>query len=278
MTTRIAYMPLNTYPEAVPDQAILAAIDFASKLKCSLHVSVFSVKIPQLYSPMGGLLLDVPSLVHGTEERSKAECRRLEALVNGAAGPGLKIQCRSREIMLGAALDVAAGDARYFDLAVLPWTGETVSAQDLSEAVVFGSGRPTVLVPATSTVSGLDHVAIAWDASRFAARALYDALPYLDEGGRVSVLTVKDEKLLSGADPAGTLASWLKTRGYDAKSADIALDKRSISTALQEAALSEGAKLLAMGGFGHSRLRDFVLGGATKGVLKEIRLPILLSH
>ena len=88
MTTRIAYMPLNTYPEAVPDQAILAAIDFASKLKCSLHVSVFSVKIPQLYSPMGGLLLDVPSLVHGTEERSKAECRRLEALVNGAAGPG----------------------------------------------------------------------------------------------------------------------------------------------------------------------------------------------
>lgn len=202
MTTRIAYMPLNTYPEAVPDQAILAAIDFAAKLGCSLHVSVFSVKIPQLYSPMGGLLLDVPSLVHGTEERSKAECRRLEALVNGAARPGLKIQCRSREIMLGAALDVAAGDARYFDLAVLPWTGETVSAQDLSEAVVFGSGRPTVLVPPTSTVTGIDHVAIAWDASRFAARALYDALPYLAEGGRVSVLTVKDEKPLSGADLA----------------------------------------------------------------------------
>jgi nucleotide-binding universal stress UspA family protein len=59
---------------------------------------------------------------------------------------------------------------------------------------------------------------------------------------------------------------------------DIALDKRSISTALQEAALSEGAKLLAMGGFGHSRLRDFVLGGATKGVLSDLRLPLLLSH
>ena len=278
MTTRIAYMPLNTYPEAVPDEAILAAIDVASKLGCSLHVSVFPVKIPQLYSPMGGLLLNIPSLVHGTEERSKAESRRLEALVNGAATPGLKLECKSREVVLGAALDVAAGDARYFDLAVLPWTGNTVSAQDLSEAVVFGSGRPTVLVPPTSAVPGIDHIAIAWDASRFAARALHDALPYLAKGGRISVLTVKDEKPLSGSDLAGALASWLKKRGYDAKAVDITLGKRNISTALQETALSEGSKLLAMGGFGHSRLRDFVLGGATKGVLGDLRLPLLLSH
>ena len=218
---------------------------------------------------MGGLLLDIPGLVQGTEERSKAECRRLEALVNGAAKPGLKIHCRSREIILGAALDVGAGDARYFDLAVMPWSEETVSAQDLTEAVVFGSGRPTILVPASSPTTRIDHIAIAWDASRFAARALYDALPYLAEGGRISVLTVKDEKPLSGSDIAGTLASWLKTRGYDAKAVETALDKRSISTALQEAALSEGAGLLTMGGFGHSRLRDFVLGGATKGVLRR---------
>ena len=278
MPSRIAYMPLNTYPEALPDQSILAAIGFAATLGCSLHVATFSVDIPQLYSPMGGLLLDVPGLVHGTEERSKAECLRLERLVQGAAGSRLDVHCKSREITLGAALDLAAGEARYFDLAILPWTGETIAAQDLSEAVVFGSGRPAILVPPSTPSAAIDHIAIAWDGSQFAARALNDALPHLAEGGSISVLTVKDEKPLSRADLASTLASSLERRGYSAKPLDVVLDKKTIGAALQDAALSEGAKLLAMGGFGHSRLRDFVLGGATKSILSDLRLPILLSH
>jgi nucleotide-binding universal stress UspA family protein len=190
----------------------------------------------------------------------------------------LNVHCKSREVVLGAAMDAAAAEARYFDVAVLPWSRESVSAQDMSEAVVFGSGRPAILVPPSTTLPGIDHIAIAWDGGRFAARALYDALPYLAEGGRVSVLTVKDEKPLSGSGLAGALASWLENRGYNSKPVEIALDKRSISTALQDTALSEGATLLAMGGFGHSRLRDFVLGGATKGIFSDLRMPILLSH
>ncbi len=65
---------------------------------------------------------------------------------------------------------------------------------------------------------------------------------------------------------------------YRANAVDLTLDGKSIATALQEAALAEGLQLLAMGGFGHSRLHDFILGGATKGVLADLRLPVLLSH
>jgi nucleotide-binding universal stress UspA family protein len=278
MPNRIAYMPLNTYPEAIADQSIHAAMGFAATLGCSLHVSTFSVDIPQLYSPMGGMLLDVPGLVQGAEERSKAECRRLENLVQGAAGPGLAVHCSNRNVVLGAALDLAAGEARYFDLALLPWTGDNISAQDLSEAVVFGSGRPAILVPPSAPAARIDRIAVAWDGSRFAARALNDALPYLAGGGRISVLTVKDEKPLSRSDLSGALAFFLGRRGYDAKALDVSLNKKSIGAALQDAALSEGAKLLAMGGFGHSRLRDFVLGGATKDILRNLQLPIMLSH
>lgn len=278
MPNRIAYMPLNTYPEAISDQSILAAVKFAGVLGCSLHVSAFSVDIPQLYSPMGGLLLDVPGLVRGAEERSKAECRRMESLVREATGTRTEVHYYNREVVLGGALDRAAGEARYFDLALLPWSGETVSAQDLSEAVVFGSGRPSILVPPSTPPAAVDHIAIAWDGSRFAARALYDALPFLAEGGRISVLTVKDEKPLKVADIAGSLSSWLEKRGYNAGPLEIVLGKKTISAALQDTALAEGAKLLAMGGFGHSRLRDFVLGGATKGVFSDLRLPVLLSH
>jgi nucleotide-binding universal stress UspA family protein len=161
---------------------------------------------------------------------------------------------------------------------VLPWSGETVLAQDMSESVVFGSGRPTILVPSSARPSGLDHIAIAWDESRVAARALGDALSLLPEGGRVSVLTVKDEKLLGGTDIAGSLASSLDRRGFKAKACNISLGGKNIAEALQDMAITEGAQLLAMGGFGHSRMRDFVLGGATKGVFTKLRLATLLSH
>lgn len=278
MPNRIAYMPLSTYPEALPDETIRAAVGFAATLRCNLHVSAFAVSIPHLYSPLGGLLLDVPGLAKSAEEKSKAECRRLESLVQDAAGQHLELDCRTRQIMLGAALDMAAGEARYFDISVLPWMGETAAARDMGESVVFGSGRPAVLVPPATSPGSLGHIAVAWDASRFAARALHDALLYLADGGRISVLTVRDEKPLSGSDIAATLASWLERRGQNARAVNVALEGRSIAAALQDAAQSEGAQLLAMGGFGHSRLRDFVLGGATKGVLSDLRLPVLLSH
>ena len=88
---------------------------------------------------------------------------------------------------------------------------------------------------------------------------------------------MQDEKALNGTSLAQTLASSLDLRGHDARAVDLTLDRRSIPTALQDAALAEGAQLLAMGGFGHSRLRDFILGRATNGVLAVLRLAVLLS-
>ncbi len=278
MPTRVAYMPLSTYPESVTDSAILAAARFAAALGFQLQVRAFSVDIPKVHSLLGGLLLDIPGLVRATEEKSKAECQRLKGLLEGPTELRASVHYSTRQIVLGAALDAAAAEARYYDLSVLPWSGETVLAQEMSEAVVFGSGRPAILVPPSAHPASLDHIAIAWDASRAAARALGDALSLLSEGGRISVLTVKDEKPLSESDVAGSLTSSLEKRGFKAKPCSISLGGKTIAEALQDTAMTEGAQLLAMGGFGHSRLRDFVLGGATKGVLTNLRLPALLSH
>jgi nucleotide-binding universal stress UspA family protein len=276
--TRIAYMPLVTYPEAVADGSILPAAGFAAALECTLYVTTFAVDLPQVSSPLGRFLIDVPGLVRAAEEKSKAECRRLQDLIQEKAGASFNVHCTSRKLGMGATLDTAASEARYFDLVVLPWCGEAVEAQDMTQAVVFGSGRPTILVPSLAEPARIDHIAIAWDGSRVATRALGDALPLLAEGGRVSVLTVQGEKPLSGSDLAVALASSLEKRGFSATPLDISLGERTIAEALQDTALSEGAQVLAMGGFGHSRIRDFILGGATKGVLAQLRLPILLSH
>lgn len=278
MPNRVAYMPLDTYPEAAPDPAVLATVGFAASLGCALHVSTFAVDIPPVSSPLSRFVINVEGMARAAEERSLAECLRLKALVEGAAGAGGKVQILNHRVLLGAALDDMAAEARYFDLALLPWAAEIISTQDTAQALVFGAGVPVILVPPSTPSGPVDHIAIAWDESRVAARALCDALPLLAEGGRVSVLTVYDEKSLRSTGIAQTLAVALATRGYPAKAVDISLDGRSIAEALQEAALSQGAKLLAMGGFGHSRLRDFILGGATKGVFADLRLAVLLSH
>jgi len=277
MKTSLAYMPLATYPETVADDAILAAAGFAVSLGSTLNVTTFSVDIPRVPSPLAGSLIDIPGLVQAAETKSKSECDRLKSLVQGV-GASPAVSSTSREVVLGGMLDAAAVEARYYDLAVLPWSKDTVSAQHLIEAVVFGSGRPTFLVPSSARPAALDHIAIAWDASRVAARALGDALPLLAEGGRVTVLTVRDEKPLGGSALAGLLASSLEKRGYDATPLEITLGKRTIARALQDTALEQGAQVLAMGGFGHSRLRDFILGGATMGVFADLRLPVLLAH
>ena len=276
--TRMAYMPLATYPEAVADESILAAVGFATSLGSALNVMTFSVDIPQVSSPMASLLMDIPGFVNAAEKKSKDECHRLQGLVEGTAGSRPDVHCTTREVVLGAQFDAAAAAARYFDLAVLPWSRESATAQHLIEAVVFGSGRPTILVPSSARPAALDHIAIAWDASRVAARALGDALPLLAQGGRVSVLTIQDEKPLGGSALARVLASSLEKRGFNATPVEISLGGRTVAKALQETALREGAQVLAMGGFGHSRLRDFIIGGATKGVFADLRLPVLLAH
>lgn len=278
MSDRIAYMPLNTYPEAAPDLAIRAALGLAVALGCGVQASAFAVSIPQVASPMAGFLIDVDGMARAAEERSKADCQRLQTLVESLGPAGPKVAIKTHRMVLGAALEAATAEARYFDLALLPWDAGTVSAQDMAQALVFGAGVPVILVPESVPAGPVDHIAIAWDESRVAARALGDALPLLAPGGRVSVLTVQGEKTLRNSGIAQALASALAQRGYRAEAVDIALNGRSIAGALQDNAKSAGAKLLAMGGFGHSRLRDFILGGATQGIFADLRMPVLLAH
>lgn len=278
MPARIAYIPLNTYPEAPSETAIMAAIGLAEALDCGMGISTFAVDIPPVPSPLGGFLINVEGMARATEDRSRAECDRLRDLIKAGVKDSRAVTFVHHQPLMGEALDWAAVESRHFDLALLPWAPESVPAQDMAQALVFGSGIPVVLVPPTTRIERVDHIAIAWDESRVAARALGDALRLLPEGGKVSVLTVQDEKELSGTNIADTLVASLGLRGFSAKAVNLRLEGAPIAKVLQDTAIGDGAQLLAMGGFGHSRLRDFVLGGATKGVLSDLRIATLLAH
>ena len=278
MPDRIAYIPLNTYPDAASEDAIRGAIRFADGLGCKVHVTTFAVEFPPVPSPIGAYLINVERLSRAAEARSRAECERLQALVKTAGGPGAEVSVTRQEVVVGQVPTIAAGEARNFDLSLVLWSAASLATQDMAQSMIFGSGLPVILVPSNATAGTTDHIAIAWDESRVAARALGDALRILPTGGRISVLTVQGEKALNGTGLVQTLVASLDLRGYGAKAGDLTLDGRNIATALQDAALAEGAQLLVMGGFGHSRLRDFILGGATKGVLTDLRVPVLLAH
>jgi nucleotide-binding universal stress UspA family protein len=278
MPDRIAYLPLDTQSEPVPDAAILSALAVGAAFGCKVHVSSFAVNVPPVASPLGGFMINIEGMARAVEERSRAACQRQTALVKAAPTAAGVVAVATREVDMGGVLSAAVAEARLFDLSLVPVPAGSTGPQDLAQALVFESGLPVILVPEGAQPAPLDHVAVAWDGSRVAVRALHDALRLLEPGGRISVLTVQDEKALAATDPAGTLAAALQQRGHDARAHTITLEGRPIGEALQASAGDLGARLLAMGGFGHSRLRDFILGGATLGVLSQLRMPVLLSH
>lgn len=274
---RLAYMPLVTYPDPLAEDSVTAVLAAAGALRCELEAVAYSADIPRIASPLGHLLLNIPEMVKSLEESNKAACRDLEDLVRrSGAQDSLKFSIQNFPPAAIAAS--AAIHARYFDIALMPWARDNAALHEMIQSVVFGSGRPAILVPAAAGQNLLSDVAIAWDGSRVAARALADLLPLLPENAKISVLTVADEKPLAEHDLSGQLAASLARRGLEAEARIVKLNGRPIAAALQETAISAGAGLLAMGAFGHSRLRDFVLGGATRGVLADLRLPVLLTH
>ena len=170
--------------------------------------------------------------------------------------------------------------ARLRDIAILPNRREKPPIErPLIEAVLFGSGLPAMLIPADGkTTFAIDRILIAWDYSRVAARAVGDAMPLLTKAKRVHIVTVTDDKELRPRMDAHELARHLARHGVAVVIDQALRGNMSIGDALFRQAAAINADLLVMGGFGHSRLRDFILGGATQQILTWAPLPILMSH
>ncbi|MCH4554485.1 MULTISPECIES: universal stress protein [Mesorhizobium] len=244
-----------------------------------LHAIAVDVDIPDVSNALSSYLLDLPSKIREAEAASRRRGKILLEVVAKEAAQD-KVPLTTHVIAAPPALmgDVAAEQCRYFDLSLVGLAADNPTARMTAEAILFGAGRPTLLFPEATDVGLLDHVVIAWDGSRVAARAVADARPFLERAARITVISVTDEKPLPGKDIGERLAEGLRVRGLTVESSSIRAGDRSIGAALQEHAVKIGGKLLVMGGYGHSRVRDFVLGGATEGVLADLRLPVLLSH
>lgn len=272
------FLPVLTAPYTSPAMSIQRALDLAATLGAQVFASISEVEIPPLVTPALPLGFDFAALSADAEAQSRARADELTAHIQRDAtrmNVTLRLErIRSRQEWIG---DVMAAAARTHDLTLF-CPGEGVDDRSVEESLLFGAGRPVILIPEGDVPVHMTTVAIAWDGSRSAARALFDAMPVLEMAGQVVVVTAESDKSIDHRSVEGVLAA-LDRHGIRHRRVEVTLSpEQSIGDGLQDAAVQADAGLLVMGGYGHNRITEFVLGGATRSVLKRQRLAVLLSH
>jgi nucleotide-binding universal stress UspA family protein len=186
---------------------------------------------------------------------------------------GRPVEWRSA-VMVGSLADYIAREARCADLVVTSATWRQAKISDL----VMQLGRPVLIVPAPAGKLNLDHVLVAWKDTRETRRATLDALPLLKRAARVTLAEIADEKDLSRSRThLGSVSNWLKSHGI---SVEILVASSTGHDAMQLGSIAQelGADLIVAGAYGHSRLREFVLGGVTNDLLLCADRCSFVSH
>src|SRR5208337_4188917 len=171
--------------------------------------------------------------------------------------------------------------ARRFDLAIVGQAEPETSAVEevIVEGALFGSGRPIIVVPYIQKAPlRLDRVMVTWDGGRAAARAIADAMPLLERAGRVEVVIIANERGKQHEIEGVDMAQHLARHGLNVDVKRTVAGDVDVSDVLLSHAADAGTDFIVMGGYGHSRLREFVLGGVTRSILRSMTAPVLMSH
>lgn len=170
--------------------------------------------------------------------------------------------------------------ARTHDLAILDAVPDTaIEGSSVIEDTLFDSGRAVIVVPRNGGNAAPRRIAIAWDGSARAARAVKEALPFLAGSELVVSLTIMGEKDLSRMAPGADLATYLARHGVrDCKLATLAGAGGDVAARIRLFVAEEDIEMIVMGAYVHSRFREAVLGGVTRSLLDASPVPLLLAH
>lgn len=281
MPIRDILLYLDSYPDSTPIEGVDWAIGFAGLLNARLSALAVKVRIPVHSNRMADYLIGLSGMVREEEEKSAARCQELLRQFETRARAAAVFEAGT----LGNAdlHDVGgrvAAHARTRDLSIIPVAARADAPGSVAETVIFESGRPVIILQpaAKATCPKIDTVVVAWDGSHPAARAVADAMPILGFARNVRILTVVHEKESAVSGLGADLARHLKLHAIEAQIDEIDAKGAAIGVVLEEYVKSLPADLLVMGAYGHSRVREFLLGGATQSALSAPSVPILLSH
>lgn len=274
-TFRDILFPLANYKneKATNGFALSVAAEFTSSvtaLAFALHPAV----------PVSGPFDTIPAaVIEDMIAQSEAEARANASAFEQIAH-NFRVEASTKLVRSGyrESEDYFAESARNFDLVIAPQdAGEDAMLPRFAEAALFHSGRPVLIVPYIQQGRlSLSRVLVCWDGSRAAARAVSDSWPLIERAKNVNVITAgRGEHPLALQEHFG---EHLSKHGVCARLDVLAAEDIDAGNAILSYAADTQTDLIVMGGYGHSRLREWVLGGATKTILQTMTVPVLMSH
>ena len=273
-------LPLVSYPKAAPDEVIRSAAGLARHLGATLSAIVLEIEVgPGLYFEGA----EIGAFLDKENARSRKNAQALaQSFRSIAEAAGISYECRIEKSTLVDADAHLVEEARVKDLCVVPLHEGNDGDRDIVERLVFAGGAPALVAPSgarKTEKTAFDRVAIAWDSSRPAARAVADALPLLQRAAKVRVFSVENEKKFETLRTGVDLAKHLGRHGIDVEIDAVEKGRdQNIGQAFKTYVARHDVDLLVMGAYAHSRLREFVLGGATMSVLTDPPCWTLLAH
>ena len=220
----------------------------------------------------------IDTQVADNQDAAKAAIDRFNA---ATARTGVSAETVTLSASAAGAGDQFARIARRFDLAIVPQAEPKGGSVEelIAETTLFESGRPMIVVPyIQKSPLKLDRVMVCWDGGRQAARAINDAMPLLAKAGRVEVVIVANEPGKQDEIEGADIGKHLARHGLKVEVKRISAGKIDIGAALLSHAADNATDFVVMGGYGHSRLRQFILGGVTRSILQSMTAPVLMAH
>lgn len=278
-------------------KTILAVAEFTEDVKSRLksavdlartqdaHLAVLLVgEVPSLpFYGYGGAGYTKVWMEEG-EERAAALKAVQEDVEAALAKEGISFDVRAHQAIVAREDNLVARHAIYSDLALILRSGDgelnTVERQAIDGAL-FDSGRPLLFLPKPDVPQTVGlNILVAWNSRAEAAEALSDAMPFLVGAGKVTLLLVDP---VSGPDdhgesPGADMALVLARHDVEVEVRHVSSNGSTIAEVLNREAKTLGADLIVMGAYGHSRMRQTILGGTTREMLEETACPLFLAH
>ncbi|MEE9427641.1 MAG: universal stress protein [Paracoccaceae bacterium] len=234
---------------------------------------------PGLVAASPGMVLPQSNVVQATKA-----AQELEAAIKEQLQPSnVSWASSALTVHLAGLSATLAHQMRFSDLAVfaLPYgKGRTRSHEAALECALFDAGIPVFAVPDDAQLQHpIKRIVLAWNDSREALNAVRLALPMMQMAESVNIVMVAPPiHALDRSDPGGSLAKMLSRHGVKAEISVLAKTMPRVSDVIARHVVDQNADLLIMGAYGHSRIRESILGGATRNILETTQLPLFLAH
>jgi nucleotide-binding universal stress UspA family protein len=228
---------------------------------------------------MGGV---PPEIIESQRAESNNKAQTAIARFEQAAKrAGISMETRVLNASVSGAADQIGRIGRRFDLVVVsqPQRKDSLPDEVVDEGVLFESGRPVIFVPYIQKgAMKADRIMVCWDGSRTAGRAVADAMPFLKKAKQIEIVIVSNKPAKDDELPGADLGKHLARHGLKVDIKRITSSDTDVPSTILSHAADSSADMIVMGGYGHSRLRQFILGGVTRGMLESMTVPVLMSH